>query len=230
MPYQEELTQPTPVRNTNPEPKKKRRFIRGEKIGPAFWTIAGLISMTVNLILILVLFFVGRELFTLKDLVQNQLIGGLYNNFRLMDQAHIRTTIPVNAEVPAKFDLPLNTETTVILTQDTRIQGATIYSLNAGALYISQARTDIVLPAGTQLPVALNLTVPVDQKIPVNLVVNVDIPLEQTDLHPPFIGLQEVVKPYYTLLGDLPDTWQLALCGSSPDSEGLCSQFSPYLP
>jgi hypothetical protein len=30
--------------------------------------------------------------------------------------------------------------------------------------------------------------------------VDVDIPLNQTDLHEPFVGLQGVVKPYYCLL------------------------------
>ncbi len=91
------------------------------------------------------------------------------------------------------------------LTEDTTVKGMTIYNLNAGALFISQAQADIILPAGTDLPVALNIVVPVDQKISVKLLVDVDIPLNQTDLHPPFVGLQDVVKPYYTLLGDLPD-------------------------
>ena len=208
---------------TNASPK--RRFLRGDKIGPAFWTVASLISMVVNIILVIVLIVLAQQLFTLKAIVQDQVLGGLYTNFQLMDQAHIRTTIPVNADVPAKFDLPLNTETTVVLTADTTIEGATIYELEAWPLYITKAKTNIVLPAGTSLPVALSLTVPVDQKIPVNLMVNVDIPLSQTDLHPPFVGLQEVVKPYYTLLGDLPNSWQIAICGLDP--QGVCPQIIP---
>jgi hypothetical protein len=64
--------------------------------------------------------------FTLKDLVKNQVLGGLYQNFVMMDQAHIRTQIPVKAQVPAKFDLPLSTNTTVTLTEDTTITNATI--------------------------------------------------------------------------------------------------------
>lgn len=214
--------QPT---DTNPKQTVKRRFLRGEKIGPAFWTVASLISMAVNIILVVVLVSLGQQLFTLKQLVQENVLGGLYNNFQMMDQAHIRTTIPVSTEVPAKFDLPLNTETVVTLTQDTRIDGATILNLSAGALYISSAQTNIVLPAGTQLPVALSLTVPVDQKIPVNLMVDVDIPLDQTELHSPFVGLQEVVKPYYTLLNELPDSWQVVVCGENPDER--CADLLP---
>lgn len=249
-----EQTQPEPepeVIVTTPPSPKKRRFVRGEKIGPAFWTIASVVSMVVNVILVVMLLFLGQQLFMLKDIVQNQVLGGLYTNFQMMDEAHIRTTIPVSAEVPAKFDLPLtglqvpakfdlplNTMTTVRLTQDTLIPGATLYNLTAGSLSISRASLDITLPAGTLLPVELNLTVPVDQMIsldsvvvpvdqviPVNLVVEVDIPLAQTDLHTPFVGLQEVVKPYYTLLSTLPDSWRSALCGPTP--EGYCAQIMP---
>ena len=183
-------------------------WLWGGKIGPAFWTIASVLSMTVNIILIVVLILLGRQLFAIKALVQDQLLGGLANNFQQMDEAHIRTVIPVKADVPAKFDLPLNTQTMVTLTTDTTITGAAIYDLNAGALYISQASTTIVLPAGTQLPVQLNLTVPVDQTIPVDLLVNVDIPLRETELHAPFYGLRQVINPYYTFLNSLPNSWQ----------------------
>lgn len=210
--------------NTNTTPSvEKRRFLRGEKIGPAFWTIASLVSMLVNVILIVVLVVLGNQLFALKHLVEHDLLGGLYTNFVDMDKAHIKTTIPVSTQVPAKFDLALNANTNVVLTQDTVINNATIYELSAGPLLISRAHTNIMLPAGTNLPVALNLTVPVDQQIPVNLNVDVDIPLEQTDLHKPFVGLQEVVKPYYTFLNSLPNTWPDAICGPNPSD--LCQTF-----
>jgi hypothetical protein len=176
----------------------------------------------VNVILILALISLGQQVFSIKQLAKTQLIGGLYQNFEKMDQAHIRTTIPISAQVPAKFDLPLNTNTMVTLTEDTYIQGATIYDLNAGNVFITSAATNIILPAGTQLPIGLNLTVPVDQQIPVNLMVAVDIPLNQTELHEPFVGLQEVVKPYYLLLEGLPDTWQEVMCGPNPS--GICPQ------
>lgn len=221
MPYQDDLPESDkPVRVV-----RRRRWIRLETVGPAFWTVASLVSMVVNIILIVILITLGQQLFALKTIVQDQLLGGLYSNFQQMDQAHIRSTIPVNAEVPAKFDLPLNTETVVRLTADTTIKGATLYDLEAWPLYIARAKMNIILPAGTELPVALNLIVPVDQKIPVDLQVNVDIPLNQTELHQPFVGLQEVVKPYYTLLEDLPDSWQIIICGVDP--EGLCPNLVP---
>jgi hypothetical protein len=67
-------------------------------------------------------------------------------------------------------------------------------------LNITNALTTIVLPQGTTLPIFLNLTVPVDQMVPVSLKVEVDIPLAETQLHEPFSGLQEVVKPFYCML------------------------------
>jgi hypothetical protein len=179
---------------------------------PAFWTIACLISLLVNIILIVILFSLGSQLFTLKKLVQGQVLGGLYQNFILMDQAHIKTTIPISTSVPAKFDLPLKTNTVVILTENTLLENAKVARLQTGGLTIVNAPATIELAAGTRLPVALDLTVPVDQMIPVNLEVAVDIPLSQTELHQPFAGLQEVIRPYYKMLEDTPNSWDEILC------------------
>lgn len=195
------------------QPQKPAR--RPLKVGPPFWTVASILSLVVNLVLIVIVLVLAGNIFKIKAILSDQLIGGLYNNFVLMDQARIQATIPVSAQVPAKFDLPLETDTTVTLTEDTPITAATV-SLSTGGLVIYNAPTDIILPAGTKLPVHLSLVVPVDQQIPVNLDVAVDIPLNQTDLHQPFIGLQQVLDPYYKLLKDLPGSWEEALCGPNP--------------
>lgn len=204
------------------------RFFWQGKIGPAFWTVASLISLTVNVILIVVLILLGKQLFTLKDLISNQLVGGLHQNFVKMDEAHIRTTIivndtiQVNDTIPVVFDLPLSQETQVVLTQHTAIDNTTVY-LNGVPI-----RTTVVLPKGTPLNIALNLSVPVNQTIPVvldvpvKLMVPVDIALERTELHEPFTGLQEVVSPYQNLLTSLPDSWEeTPLC--EPALEFLCN-------
>ena len=179
---------------------------------PAFWTIASVVSLLVNVILIAVLLSLGNQLFTLKKLVQDQVLGGLYQNFILMDQAHIKTTIPISTNVPAKFNLPLKTNTVVILTEATVLENAQVVKLQTGGLTILNAPATIELAAGTRLPVALDLNVVVDQMIPVKLDVNVDIPLSQTELHAPFAGLQEVIRPYYKMLEDVPDSWDQVLC------------------
>jgi len=87
----------------------------------------------------------------------------------------------------------------VVLSQAVTINNALV-TVRTGGLNIANALTTIVLPQGTNLPIVLNLTVPVDQMVPVVLTVDVDIPLEQTQLHEPFVGLQEVVKPLYCMI------------------------------
>lgn len=225
MPNPDTTPEQSQLEDKNLQTRPKIRLIRIEKIAPAFWTVTSIISLLVNITLIVIIMLLGRQIFSLKQLVQEQLIGGLYSNFIKMDQSHIRTTIPIDTEVPAKFDLPLNTTTIVTLTEDTVIPKATIYDLDAGALRISQAKTNIILPAGSRLPVQLSLTVPVDQKIPVKLMVDVDIPLNQTELHIPFTGLQKVVGPYYSMLTQLPGSWQETICGPQPS--GFCPQIFP---
>jgi hypothetical protein len=199
-------------------PERPRRPFRLPRLhfGSPFWTIASIFSLVVNLILIIALVLLAGQVFGIKNALQNELVNGLYNNFTLMYQARIKTTIPISTSVPAKFDLPLNTVTTVVLQKDVLLKNARVVSLTTGGLTITDAPAEILLPAGTQLPVSLSLTVPVDQQIPVNLNVAVDIPLNQTDLHAPFVGLQNVVSPYKTLLDGTPNTLEDAVCGQNP--------------
>jgi hypothetical protein len=197
------------------------------KIQPAFWTVASLLSLAINVILIVVLILVGKEIFLLKSLVSEQLVGGLHQNFVQMDQAHIRTTIPVNDiiqvkdTIPVVFDLPLNQSTTVVLTEDAKVKNTTIY-LNRQPVPL-----DLILRKGTELDIGLNLTVPVSQtvpvvlNVPVALNIPVDIPLNQTELHEPFVGLQSVVAPYDQLLSKTPSSWEdTPLC--SPPFDWFC--------
>jgi hypothetical protein len=196
-----------------------RKAVYQKRFGPAFWTIASIFSLTINIILIVIIILLGRQLFNLKNMVTDQLINGLYDNFVLMDQANIKTTVNVSStiqvqdEIPVVFDLPLSQDTEVVLVNDTPIEGATIF-LNWVAVPL-----DIILPAGTPLNINLDLVVPVSQTIPVvlnvpvNLTVPVDIPLNQTELHEPFTGLQGVVAPYRSLLSNTPNSWnQIPVC------------------
>lgn len=190
------------------------------KVIPAFWTIASLLSLTINLILIIALILLAREVFSIKSLVST-MVDGLHDNFVAMDQAHIRATIPVqetilvNDMMPVVFDLPLHQKTEVVLNREAYVSGATVF-LNGAAV-----RTDIILRKGTRLNINLDMTVPVSQtipvslKVPVNLNVQVDIPLDQTELHQPIMGLKGVVAPYKIILDNLPDSWsETRLCNS----------------
>lgn len=155
-------------------PPKRRRL----SFGPPFWTITGGLSLIVNIILftLLVLAYLNLRTLNLGGVMNmsSGLLGGLYTNFEKMDRAHIITNIQVNTTIPVKFDLPLNQETNVVLSQDVRIDNARV-TVNTGGLNISNALTTIILPQGTNLPIILSLTVPVDQSVPVTLNVPVDM-------------------------------------------------------
>lgn len=206
-----------------PQPSPARRWLWQGQFRPAFWTISGIFSIVLNIILIVVVLILAQQLFRIKQLVQD-LVGGLNTNFVLMDEATIRTTVLVNDTIRVNDTIPLQTDTTVILTEATFIPNASV-SLRTGGLMINEAPTDIVLPAGTPLRIRLDLQVPIDIQVPVNLTVPVDIPLNQTELHQPFVGLQHVISPYDVLLSGLPNSWNAALCPSG--EETLCILVKP---
>lgn len=170
---------------------------------PAFWTIASAISLVVNMVLLGVALVALQQLGAIQLTANDQvsgLLGGLYTNFVKMDEAHIRTTIPIRQSVPAQFTLNVTGATDVVLTRDVTINNALV-TVQTGGLNIVNAVATIVLPQGTSLPVNIQgLSVPVDQQIPVAFDVAVDIPLNTTDLHEPFLGLREVVEPWYCLV------------------------------
>lgn len=193
---------------SRPEPTAGFKFGQGEyRFLPAFWTIASVMSFTVNIALLIVLAIVLQNLGSVGVTVMglsDHLLGGLYNNFVKMDQAHIKTNIPVSKEIPVQFSLNVSGPTNVTLSEDVAISGALV-TVNTGGLNINNARANIVLPRGTVLPIFIqNLVVPVDQKVLAELDVAVDIPLSQTELHEPFVGLRQVVEPFYCLLNDCP--------------------------
>jgi hypothetical protein len=210
-------TEPAPENSADPD--TPRRLLRVEKLPPAFWTVASILSLVTNAVLIAISLSLATQLFRLNHVIQSQIIGPLNASFTTMYDASIQTTVSINAQVPARFDLPLNTATTVILSQDTYIPNARV-TVNTGGLSIFNAPTDIVLPAGTSLPIYLNLTVPVDQTIPVIMDVPVNIPLKNTSLGEAFAGLINVVSPYQPLLQNAPSSWTELICGKK--TRGLC--------
>ncbi len=194
----------------SPTPKTTRRWLWQGRIQPAFWTVGSGLSLLLNVILLVVIAVLVQQLFTIKKLLNDQLIGGLYTNFVRMDQAVIQTVVQVDDTIPVQFTLPLNQRTDVVLTEDAFVENVAV-TLNTGGLYIQDAQADITLPKGTVLKVALDMDVPVDTTIPIHLTVPVNIPLQETQLHEPFVGLQQVVAPYRQLLQTLPDSWEEAL-------------------
>jgi hypothetical protein len=187
-------------------PRLQKATYQGKYL-PAFWTVACIFSLVVNIILIAVLISFGHHFFELKALISNGLVTEASNSLAMMDKAHIVTTVPVETKVklqdnlPVVFDLPINQNTQLTLVQDVRITGAYIYLNNTAVT------TDLTLPAKTPIQASLNLTVPVsttvpvDITVPVTLQIPVDIAINQTDLHQSIVGLQGAIEPYKTIMG-----------------------------
>ncbi|MCJ7432027.1 MAG: hypothetical protein MUO77_00925 [Anaerolineales bacterium] len=186
-------------------PSKSVARLGSLKFGPAFWTIASVLSLTINVVLIIVLLLLVPRVLQLNiDLNKFtkinpvELVGGLYTNFEKMDRASIVTNIPVDAQIPLSINVPVQTTTEITLVQDAVISGARV-RINTNTLDID-APANVTLPAGTRLTVGLNFSLQVQDNIPIHVDVPVNIPLAQTDLHVPFAGLQDVVKPLYCLV------------------------------
>jgi hypothetical protein len=216
------MTQTPAPENVNEKPERRALppAIWQGRVMPAVWTTASILSLVVNVILIIIVLVLATQLFNIKRLVGDQLIGGLYGNFQKMDRANIRTTIEVKDTIivkdtiPVVFNLPLQQKTAVTLTKDNLLKRGKVM-LNG--VWVT---TDIILPKGTTLDIYLDMVVPVNQtipvelKVPVSLKVPVDIPLDQTELHEPFVGLQGVVAPYKQMLDQLPGSYTDMLCPS----------------
>ena len=169
---------------------------------PAFWTIASVASMAVNIILLAVLIGALSALHALGGLNLGQigtgLVGGLYTNFERMDAAHIKTTIPVQDNIPLNMSIPIQTTTNISLADTVEIPNAHV-KISTSTFNID-SDADVTLPVGTNLNVVLNFSVPVQTNVPVALNVPVDIPLNNTDLHPAITGLENTIKPLYCVL------------------------------
>ncbi len=194
----------TPTANAeNPAPPPAPQAGRGNKTEHylrAFWTVASIISLLFNVIL------VGGAIFALRGIgglnimgLGTGLLGGLYSNFERMDASHIKTTIPIQKDIPVSLNVCIKTGTNVVINQDTTIPNARV-TVQTGGLNIQNASTAIILPANTNLPVNLDLCVPVDTTVTVSMNVNVDIPLAATDLHPAIVGLEKTIQPLYCLV------------------------------
>ena len=180
---------------------RTHRYVYQGKTREAVWWSGSVVSLLLNAVLLAVIIFLLARIRELQELqlvgtkFANQALAEAYFNFMLMEDATINTTVVVEDTIPVRFDLVLNTDTIVVITEPTYIDGASI-DLRTGGLNIIEAPTNILLPRGTRLPIRLDLVVPVDQTVPVELQVPVKIALKDTDLVTPFRGLQELLWPY----------------------------------
>lgn len=173
--------------------------VRNNRFLPAFWTAASVISLLFNVVLLVLLVGVMRMVGSLDAAsLGSGVLGGLYMNFERMDQAHIKTEIPVQTVIPLNLTVPVQTTTGITLAKAATISGAHVKI--STQLFNVDAPAVVTLPAGTPLDVTMSMELPVQAQVPVNLTVPVDIPISSTELHPAITGLQDTVKPLYCIV------------------------------
>lgn len=172
--------------------------------GKFFKNFMIIFSFIVNVVLIVVVVALVLFIFDIKNNVVTPLVTGLHSSFVGLDEATIDWTIPVRETIPVQFDLPLNQQTTVVLTDAVPLSVAATITL-PGVGQLNNAQVYLNLPAGLQLPVQLTMNVPVDQQLDVALDVRAVIPLSQTQLHDPVANLRLVFEPIVRALYNLPD-------------------------
>ncbi len=199
LPQKKQSSQAAPVTTPAPtQPEPRFRFIR---YAQAFWTITGVMSLIVNGILIAIVIYLMTSIASLQvasNKAGASVLAGFYSNFEKMDRASIISSIPVDAQIPLNITVPIQKTTIIRLASDATIANAHV-RINTGTLNID-APAQVTLPAGTTLELALDFNIQVTDGVPVHLDVPVNIPLSQTQLHEPFSGLQDVVRPFLCLL------------------------------
>ncbi len=130
--------------------------------------------------------FAANNLAELQDVVDH------------LESATIVYTVPLSTRLPIELDVPINgatimTERNVVkLTEPVSLQAPAQIAFPGGGGNLN-ASVAIVLPAGLELPVDLNMNVKLVTSIPVELDVPVNIPLAETELGPQFTRLSAIV-------------------------------------
>lgn len=182
-----------------------RKFIWEGTPWQAFKNFAIIFSFVINLVTLIILLIAAPLIIPIVDGIAEPIVGGLNDSFVNMSEAHIVQTIEVNDTIPVVFTLPLSTTTSVRLLEPVPIRTQTSFILPDGGGTIN-GMVSLTLEEGLELPVALNIVVPVSQTVPVNLAVAVDIPLAETELGVPFRNLQGIFSPLDGLIRGLPSS------------------------
>ncbi len=185
-------------------PEEKRNFWE------AFKNFAIIFSFIVNFVLILVLLLSPAPALMAKGQIVDPLLGNLDAAFAALGETRIVSTVKVDHMLPVEFDLPLDRDTKVILTEAVPLQANATFFLPGGGGAIN-GTVSLNLPEGMALPVHLDLMVPVSSTIPVLIDVPVEIPLDEAGMGPAIEQLRDVFRPLIEFLGTLPDSPAQAL-------------------
>jgi hypothetical protein len=171
----------------------------------AFKNFAIIFSFVLNMIFLVLLILGALYIIPVVNDVAEPVVSGLNDSFEEMENAHITQLISIDDQIPVVFDLPVQTATTATILEPVPMNIPTQFVLPGGGGYIN-GNVSFSLPAGTQLPVQLDVVVPVSQTVPIAMEVPVDIPLSATELSQPFGNLRRLFAPLDSLLTNLPST------------------------
>ena len=177
--------------------------IRRLELWPAFKNIAIVFSFSLNMIMLALVIIAAFWIIPSTNQLAKPIITKLSESVEDMVSAEINQTIQVNDQIPIAFDLPVSAFTSVELTEAVPMAVNTSFILPDGGGNIN-GTVYFELPQGTQLPVVLNIMVPVSQTVPVDLAIGVNIPLDETEMGPPLMVLKDVIAPIEDFLSDFP--------------------------
>jgi hypothetical protein len=159
----------------------------GSRLLRTFWTVGGILSILANAVLLSML--MGGA----KSSEAAGVLPGVYASLEQLDNAHLRTTIPMETSLALDSSVPVKTATRITLARDLFVRGAHV-TINASGLSIDSP-ADITLPAGTEMDVNMDLTLPLQSDLPVTGHLPVDIAIRDTELHRAIQGLKDSLRP-----------------------------------
>jgi hypothetical protein len=190
---------PVPAATVPPEQPRKSR---PRKFWDAAKTITLIVSMIIDLILIVAVVILANQVGAIKTTLYT-VLGQLDSAFADLGQVVITETIKINQQVPVRFDLPLKQDTVVTTQSPVPITTQATFSL--GQFGSINGTVSLQLPAGTNLPVHLEITVPVSNTIPVVFDQPVRIPLAAKGLGNVVDKLRAALSPIIGVVQQLPD-------------------------
>ena len=173
------------------------------RLWSAFKNVAILFSFSLNVLVLAALILVSFWVIPVMNQLAKPLVGDLTKSLDGMVSAHIVQNIEIDDQIPISFDLPISVVSNAEIMQAVPMAVNTSFALPANGGTIS-GTVHLELPPGTQLPVALNVNVPVSQTIPIKMVVAVDIPLGETGIGPALLNLKGVLDRFDQFMSDFP--------------------------
>jgi len=200
-------SRPEPEQATpQPEARPKRRVI--PRLWNAFKNIAILFSFLVNIVLVIVvaiLLLQADSIFSIKTEVAEPLLLDLDQAFAALAESTIQSTIYITDTIPVVFDIPLEQNTDVILTQPVPLNMPAQFMISGGGGTINGTVT-MSLPQGQALPVVLRINVPVSTTVPVIVDAPVTIDVAEAGMGPAIEQLRAVFRPMTSFVQSLPDS------------------------